>query len=90
MPGSFDGFCSLWSGVDNERGRMRDSVRILPKDNFKNVFDVGLYIFSIISNLFDSNKPYALSTHNRTCANKCIIFGKTLKIRVKKKLTKFV
>ena len=70
MPDSFDGFCSLWPGVDNEGVRMRDSLCILPTDIFKNVFDVGLYIFSIILNLFDSNKPYALSTHNRICANK--------------------
>ena len=51
-----------------ERGRMR--VCILPPAIFKNVFDVGLYNFSIISNLFDNNKPYALNTHNRKCANK--------------------
>ena len=37
-------------------------VCILPRANFKNVFDV--YNFSLISNLFDSNKPNALSTHN--------------------------
>ena len=49
---------------------MRDSLCILPTDIFKNVFDVGLYNFSITSNLFDSNKPYALSTHNRICADK--------------------
>ena len=35
---------------------------------FKNVFDV--YNFSIILNLFNSNKPLVLSTHNRKCANK--------------------
>ena len=29
---------------------------------FKNVFDA--YNFSIISNLFDTYKPYALSMHN--------------------------
>ena len=29
---------------------------------FNNVVDV--YNFSIISNLIDNNKPYALSTHN--------------------------
>ena len=27
-------------------------------------------VFSIMLNLFDNNKPYALSTHNRKCANK--------------------
>ena len=52
MPDSFDGFCSLWPRVDNEDlGWMRDSLCILPTAIFKNVFDVGLYIFSIISNL---------------------------------------
>ena len=35
---------------------------------FKHVFDE--YNISIISNLFDNNKPYALSTHNRKCMNK--------------------
>ena len=49
-------------------GRMR--VCILPPTTFKNVFDV-LYNFSIILNLFaGNNKPSALSTHNRKCANK--------------------
>ena len=46
--------------------RMRDMHP--PPAIFKNAFDV--YTFSMISNLFDSNKPYALSTHNRKCANK--------------------
>ena len=46
--------------------------------------DVGLYNFSKILNLFDSDKLYALTTRNRKCANKCIIFGEALKIRVKK------
>ena len=41
---------------------------IPPPAIFKNVFDE--YNFFIISNLFDYNKPYALSTHNRKCANK--------------------
>ena len=47
-------------------GRMR--VMNHPSAIFKNVFDE--HNFSIILNLFDSNKPYALSTHNRKCANK--------------------
>ena len=55
---------------------------------FKNVFDVPIgYTVSVILNLFDSNKPYALSTQNRKdrkCAKKCIVFGETLRIRVKK------
>ena len=52
-------------GVSNE-GRMRGMH--LPPAIFKNVFEV--YNFFIISNLFDSSKPYALSAHNRKCARK--------------------
>ena len=39
-----------------------------PPAIFKHVFDE--YSFSIISNLFDNNKPYTLSTHNQKCTNK--------------------
>ena len=39
-----------------------------PPAIFKNVFDI--YNFSIISNLFDSDKSSAFSTHNQKCANK--------------------
>ena len=39
-----------------------------PPAIFQHVFDE--YKFFIISNLFDNNKPYALSTHNRKCTNK--------------------
>ena len=53
----------------------------LPSAIFKNVFDA--YNFTIISNLFDSIEPYALSTHNEKCAKKRIIFGEALRIRVK-------
>ena len=54
-----------------------------PPAIFKHAFDE--YNFSIISNLFDDNKPYALSTHNRKCTNKMHhIFGKALRIRGKK------
>ena len=49
---------------------------------FKYVFDV--YNFSIISNLFDSDKPYALSTQNLNVRTKCIIFGETFRIKDKK------
>ena len=51
--------------VAYDQGRIQGvgwGVCILPPAIFKNVIDV--YNFSIISNLFDSNKPYALSTHN--------------------------
>ena len=65
MPDSFDGFCSLWPGAGPE-GRMRGMHP--PPAIFENVFNV--YNFSIISNLFDSGNPLALSTHNRKCANK--------------------
>ena len=55
-----------------QKGRIKD-MHILPPAIFKNVFDVC--DSSIVSNLFDSDKPYALSTptlstHNRKCANK--------------------
>ena len=55
-----------------------------PPAIFKHIF--GEHNFSIISNLFDNNKPYALSTHNRKCSlrTKCIIFGAILRIRGKK------
>ena len=39
-----------------------------PPAIFKYAFDE--YDFPIISNLFDNNKPFALSTHNRKCTNK--------------------
>ena len=43
-----------------QRGRIR--VCILSPAIFKNVFDIGLYNFSIISNLFDEKRPtHALS-----------------------------
>ena len=48
-----------------ERG---PGIYIFPLAIFKSVLDV--YNFTIISNLFDSNNPYALSTHNRKCENK--------------------
>ena len=40
----------------------------LPPAISKHDFDE--YNLPIIANLFDSDKPYALSTHNRKCANK--------------------
>ena len=48
---------------------------------FKVVLDV--YNFSIISNLFDSDKPYVLSTHNRKCAYKMHHIMRSTQIRVK-------
>ena len=66
MPGSFDGFCSLWP-VANPRVRMRG----MHPDIFKIVFDI--YNFSITLNLFDSDKPYALSTHNRKRARQYLV-----------------
>ena len=47
-----------------------------PPTIFKHVFDE--YSSSIISNLFDNNKSYALSTRNtaENVRTKCIIFGK--------------
>ena len=55
-----------------------------PTSHFQNCFDVYTYNFFITSNLFDSNKPYALSTVNRKCANKIMVFGEALRIKVKK------
>ena len=82
MPEFFDGFCSLQPGTDPE-GRMRGmQLCILPPAIFKNAFNA--YNFSIISNLFDSNKPYALSTHMENVRTKCIIFSEALRFRVKK------
>ena len=43
-----------------------------PPAIFKHVFDE--YSFSSISNLFDTNKPYALNTRNRKCVNKMHIW----------------
>ena len=54
-------------------------VCILLPTIFKNIFDV--YKFSIISNLFDSDKFYARSIEN--VRTKCIVFGEALRIRVK-------
>ena len=48
---------------------------------FKVVLNV--YNFSIISNLFDSDKPSALSTHNGKCANKMHHILRRTQIRVK-------
>ena len=49
---------------------------------FKHAFDQ--YNFSIILNLFDNNKPYALSTHNQKCTKtKGAIFGETLRFKCK-------
>ena len=48
---------------------------------FKVVLNV--YNFSIISNLFDSDKPYTLSTHNQKCANKMHHILRSTQIRVK-------
>ena len=65
-----------------QRGRMRDMHP--PTRDFFKCFDV--YDFSIISNLFDSDKPYALTTHNRKCANKMhhIWLSSLLRIRFEK------
>ena len=66
-----------------QRGRMRGKLYVFPPAIFKSLFDV--YNFSIISNLFDRDKLYALTTHNPKCANKMYhrLFGEVLIIRVK-------
>ena len=58
---------------------MRD-MRPLPAI-FKVVLNV--YNFSMMLNLFDSDKPSALSTHNRKCANKMHHILRSTQIRVK-------
>ena len=50
-----------------------------PPTIFKNVFDA--YNFPIISNLFDSYKPYVPVIKNVQA--KCIMTGEALRIRVK-------
>ena len=55
------------------RGGSGDKMRvcyasILPPAIIKNVFDA--YNFSIILNIFDNNKPFDVSSHNRKCAHK--------------------
>ena len=51
-----------------------------PYKPFSNIF-FDEYSFSIISNFFDNNKPYALRLRNQLCITKCIIFGETFRIR---------
>ena len=51
-----------------------------PTSHFEKNFDV--YNFSIILNLFDSDKPYARIIEN--VRTKCIMIGEALRIRVKK------
>ena len=81
---TLDGFCSLWPGTDL-RG-YDEGYAFSHKSFSKSVFDV--YNFSIISNFFDSDKPYVKSTHIfyliENLQTKCIIFGEALKNRVKK------
>ena len=60
---------------------------MLPPANFKNVSDVNK--FSIISNLFDSDKLYALSTPNRKCANKMHHIWRSMQNSDQKMETKF-
>ena len=61
------------------RGGGRDAA-IQPFSNMLLVF----YNFSIISNLFDNNKPYPKARIIGNVRTKCIIFGTTLRIRSKK------
>ena len=73
--------------ISSNRGGSRGGVGDAspPPAIFKHAFDE--YNFSIISNLFDNSKPYALSAKARIIENvqtKCIIFGETLRFRGKK------
>ena len=55
-------------GISAGRGGSRGVGGIHPPPViFKHVFDK--YKFPIISNLFNNNKPYAPSTHDRKCTN---------------------
>ena len=58
------------------------AICILPPVIFKNDFDV--YNFSVISNLFDSYKPCALTRIIENARTKCIIFDEALTIKVEK------
>ena len=62
-------------------------VSILLPAIFKIVFDV--YNFSITSNLFESDKPNALSTHNRKCARKMLHIWQSTQTQGQKIWTKF-
>ena len=59
---------SVAYGQGRIQGGKIKGICILPPAIFKNIFDV--YNFSVVTNLFDSDKPCALSTHNRKCPNK--------------------
>ena len=73
-------------GLGRIQGNRMRGMHILPPAILENIFDVPVYNFSLIWSLFDSNKPYAISTHNliENVRTKCIIFGETLKTWVKK------
>ena len=58
------------------------NICILPSAIFKHVFDA--YNFSIISNLFDSNKPCSLARINENVRTQYIVFDEALTIKVKK------
>ena len=56
--------CYRWTENEGRlaaRGGSRGGCTSFPPATFKNFFDE--YIFSIISNLFDNNKPNVLHTH---------------------------
>ena len=84
MTDSFDGFCSLWPGADS--GGMDEGMYSPHQLFFDYVFDK--YNFSIISNLFNDNKPYALAHIIENVRTQCIILYlvkySLLKIIVKK------
>ena len=88
MSDSFDDFCNLGyvlprrSGSKGVGGGCNGCIS--PPAILKNIFHE--YNFSIISNLFDNNKPYALSKHKsiNNVRTKRIIFGEALRIRGKK------
>ena len=86
MPDYFEGFCSLWPGANPEGYDEEYANYASSHQPFSKMFLMHTNNFSIISNLFNSYKPYALSTHNQQRANKMYhtVFGEALRIRVKK------
>ena len=73
----------LMVSVAHGQGRiLGDEMRGMhpPTSHFQKIFDV--YNFSIISNLFDSDRPYPHKIEN--VRTKCIIYGEALRITVKK------
>ena len=70
---------SVASGQERIKGDKVRGMHLLTS-HFQKLFDV--HNFFVISNLFDSNKPYARIIEN--VKKKCVIFGEAFRTRVKK------